>query len=172
MAAAVMLSTACQAAPAEENTTIAAQEGVEENQDTQTETAEKRDEISLEEFMESAPDSLIHHLYYDVLHSPDSTEDMDEGVTYTFSKDENGKRDGKMVSAHYTKLETENASPGTLVNQFITDKIPEFAVHFDKYGQTDAEKEGSLRLKFTDYDLTLIPDEDLKGLVLELKRTS
>lgn len=128
-------------------------------------------ESSLTNYLNSYSDGELYHLLYDVAlnENVDTVSDSGKGITYMFSKDDNGKRIIGTVIAHYSDVNgADTSSEESFCKSFIDNTFPELSSYWD---QAEIHSEGGdfgAIIAFDDYSITLIPDNKLDGMTLIL----
>ena len=127
---------------------------------------------SLEEYLKNYPDSLTHHLLYDVALNEDSTSIDDEGVTYMFSKDDEGNRIPGGVIAYYKSVEgLDQSGMEPYCISFVDNMLPELSSLMNSAKVQSDENFFAMSLIFDDYSIALMPDKDLDGLSVILSES-
>lgn len=172
--AVALLLSACGGQPAPEQTnsdtapaTVVSSEETSHSEETSAEISTS----SLADYLNEHKDSETYHLLYDIALNEDANtiSDSDKGITYMFSKDDNGNRILGTVVAYYSDIENMDTSGQEEFCKSFTDSIlPELSSFWNK-SETYSEGESfGIIIPFDDYSITLMPDNNLDGMTIIL----
>ena len=146
-----------------------------ENEQTESTTAQENNDYVVEEDAQEEveentdfvlQEGLITHLC-DVANNPDATTNMDSGVTYMFSQNDDGSRKIGAVMAYYSGLSYEEATDNaSFCKAFIDEYTPEIA---EKWADAEIHEESNMYgvvISLDECDVTFMPDNDFEGMTV------
>lgn len=135
------------------------------------ETGKQLNADTLEEFLSAYPDSTTYHLFFDIMRNDESKSNQDNGVTYMFSKDNNGNRTNEGITAYYSEIsDLPNEKVENFCSDFIKMYFPELSEPF-KNAETVTDPKYMQAAIFKDYTIVLMPDNDNKGMTVMISKS-
>lgn len=157
--------------PEQTQENVQTEETVEETENTEVEDTEVSTVDSLADYLLNYPDSKMYHVLYDIALNEDADGSGEDGVSYMFITDDDGKRTIGSVMAYYTGIEVADTSSNeSYCDGFIDAVFPELSSLKDMAQDTDAEDHWIRSYYFNDYVVSFIPNSDFDGMTLALAK--
>lgn len=126
---------------------------------------------TLEAYLNNYADSKTHYLLYDIALNENANTLSDEGVTYLFSKDDNGNRILGTVMAYYKgNTGMDVSGQEEFCNSFVSTMFPELTNLLIKAETYSENGYWGKIITFSDYSITLMPDNSLNGMSVILSK--
>lgn len=126
---------------------------------------------TLEAYLNNYADSKTHYLLYDIALNENANTLSDEGVTYMFSKDDNGNRILGTVMAYYKgNTGMDVSGQEEFCNSFVSAMFPELTNLLIKAETYSENGYWGKIITFSDYSITLMPDNSLNGMSVILSK--
>lgn len=160
---AVVCSTLIAGCGGKKETTVSVDSGTPKETEVQTNDNQTQTENTATEVIDSG---IISHLR-EVANDPDANSVSDKGVTYMFSKDDNGNRTLGTVVAFYTELPVlDTSTKETFCRSYVEKVLTELVPYLDDVQISDKEGMYQFCIPTEDYLVMLTPGEDFKSMMV------
>ena len=122
--------------------------------------------VNLTDLISDIPECNTYHLLYDIALNPNAETNSDKNVTYMFTKDDNGNIVTGSVIAYYTEISLNKDNKESLCKEFVNSYFNELYIYMDQAEIHDDASGFGMILIFSDYAITMMPDETLSGITV------